>query len=141
MYGYQVLATDIGLPQIITGGVCLFLGLAGGIIICNWLKKAGRVTFEKELKAERAAAEAEAAKIIAQGEAGAKSEAIARREQFDKETAETRRELKKDESSLSKRKDALDQKFETLNSKERSSPQRPDSPTKDPASESRQPHP
>ncbi|HHH76559.1 MAG TPA: DUF3552 domain-containing protein, partial [Phycisphaerae bacterium] len=118
MFGYTTLAVEA--PLIITAVVSIVAGLIVGIAIKFWLEKTRRTTFEKELNAERAAAEAEAAKIIAQGEANAKSEAIAHREKFDNETAQTRKELKSDEASLSKRKDLLDQKFETLNSKERS---------------------
>jgi len=91
---------------------------AGGVL--TWLfNRSKRAASEKELAAARAAAEADGQKIIAQAEAQAKSEFIQRREQFDKETAATREELRSEEKRLAKRESIIDQKLETVHSKER----------------------
>ena len=102
------------------------LAFAGAIIVIvatalvmKFIERSRRAQTDKELAAQRAAAEAQAEKIIAQAEAKAKSEFINRREQFDSETEETRRELRTEEKRLAKREDMIDQKLETLNSKER----------------------
>jgi len=95
--------------------VCVCAG--GGIMA--WIQRSKRAAAEKELAAARAAAEADGQKILAQAEAQAKSEFIRRREQFDQETAEARRELREEEKRISKRESIIDQKLETLNAKER----------------------
>jgi len=78
-----------------------------------------REATEKELAAERAAAEAQAQKIVAQAEARAQSQLVELRKQFDNETEGTRKELRGEEKRLAKREDMIDQKLETAHSKER----------------------
>jgi len=110
----QMTGTQIGLA--IAG--CL-AGVLAGFALRFWVEKSRRAATDKELQAARLASEAEAQKILAQAEAKAKSEFIARREQFDKETEDTRQELRAEEKRLAKRADLVDQKLETLNTKER----------------------
>jgi len=95
----------------------LLVGLT--ILIVRILERSKRSAAENALAATKAAAKAEAEKIIAQAEAQAKSDLIARREQFDKETEGSRKQLRNEEKRLAKREDMIDQKLETLNSKER----------------------
>ena len=83
------------------------------------LEKARRTGAEAEIVALKAAAQSEAQKILAQAEAKAKSEYLAKREEFDNETEATRKEMRAEEKRLSKREDMIDQKLETLNAKER----------------------
>jgi len=107
-------------------GLMVALLFAGAItlvvvtgVAMKLLERSRRAVMEKELAARTAAAEAEAQKIVAQAEAKAKSEFISRREQFDKETETTRKELRGEEKRLAKREDMTDQKLETLHTKER----------------------
>ena len=87
--------------------------------IMKLLERARRSGAEMELAATKAAAESEAQKILAQAEAQAKTEFIARRKEFDEEMLSRGKELRTEEKRISKREDFLDQKLETLNSKER----------------------
>jgi len=86
------------------------------VLLIQRLRKA---TFNKELRMLRTAAEAEAAKIVAEARASAEQEFITRRERFDEQTESTRAELKAEEKRLAKRSDMADQKLETLQTKER----------------------
>ncbi len=95
----------------------LLIGIT--VFIMKLLERSRFTAVEKELAAAKAASEAEAQKIIAQAEAQAKSEYLTLRQQFDTETETTRRELRDEEKRLSKREDLVDQKLETLHTKER----------------------
>ena len=97
-------------------------GIAGGGIVALATILAGRArreTLQKEIAATRAAAEAEAQKLVAQAQAEAKTAYLTNRERFDAETESTRKELREEEKRLSKREDLIDQKLETLNTKDR----------------------
>jgi len=118
MLFYSLAASDPAQLAALAFAGAIICVLFGGVIM-HLIQRSKRHTFENELAAAKAAAEAEALKIIAQGEAQAKSELITRREQFDKETEATRRELREEERRLSKREDLVDQKMETVASKER----------------------
>ena len=89
------------------------------VVVIRLLERSKRSASQKELAAAKVASEAEAQKIIAQAQVEANKEAIKRRDQFDKETEATRRELRTEEKRLSKREDLIDQKLETINTKER----------------------
>ena len=118
MHSYTLLAelTGLDVALLFAGAILLVIATATAM----WfLQKTRRAQYDKELAAQRAAAEAEAQKIVAQAEAKAKTEFIARREQFDRETDETRKELRAEEKRLAKREDLVDQKLDTLNTKER----------------------
>jgi ribonuclease Y len=117
---FCILGQEIGLHLAI--GLTA-LGVIAGAAVMYVLRakaqKANKSTADKELAVVKAAAEAQAQKIVAQAEAQAKTEYIRRREQFDKETESTRQELKGEEKRLAKREDLLDQKLETVNTKEK----------------------
>ncbi len=95
----------------------LLIGIT--VVVIKLLERSKRSASQKELAAARVASEAEAQKIIAQAQVKANKEAIKRRDQFDKETEATRRELRTEEKRLSKREDLIEQKLETINTKER----------------------
>ena len=73
--------------------LCVMLGAT----IMHLVQRSKRAATEKELQAAQNAATAEAQKIVAQAEAQAKTEFINRREQFDKETEQARREVREEE--------------------------------------------
>jgi ribonuclease Y len=85
-----------------------------------WLiQRSRRVVVEKEMAAIRAAAEAQAQKILAQAEVEAKTEFIRCREKADTETELMRQELRAEEKRLAKREDILDEKLESTKAKDR----------------------
>ncbi|MBN2445397.1 MAG: ribonuclease Y [Phycisphaerae bacterium] len=75
----------------------------------------------REAEAERAVAEArqKAEEIIRTAEVQAKKSYLEMQERFERETAETREDLKATERRLTKREDALDKKMDVLDTKER----------------------
>jgi ribonuclease Y len=106
----------------VTAAIAIAALLVGGAIgfgIRIYLNHLGREALRRECENTRKAAEVESQKILAQAEAEAKSEFITRRQQFDEETEETRKELREEERRLSKREDLIDQKLESLSDKER----------------------
>jgi ribonuclease Y len=109
----------LDIPQ--TLGVLFAGALLVGIVLLaiKILERSRRATVDKEIAASKAAAEAEAKRIVAQAEAQAKTEFINRREQFDKETDEARKELREEEKRVAKREDATDRKLESLGAKEK----------------------
>jgi len=114
------------LAPALTPGQEISLWFGGAIILVAataWLMKllerARRQRVEMEADAVRRAAQTEAAKIVAEGEARAKSEFLKLRESFDKDTQSTRREMRDEEKRLAKREDLVDQKMETAGAKER----------------------
>jgi ribonuclease Y len=88
-------------------------------VIMKVVEKRRTSVVTQEADAIRRTAEAQAARIIAEGEAKAKSESLKLRESFDKETHAARQELREEEKRLAKREDIVDQKLETLIAKER----------------------
>ncbi|MFW5841591.1 MAG: Rnase Y domain-containing protein, partial [Planctomycetota bacterium] len=119
------MSTCLPLAQI-DPALAMVIGLAGtaigfliGFGVKILIERSRREVLEKEFNAARATAEAEAAKIVAEAQAQAKSELLERRQQFDAETEDTRKELREEERRLTKREDLLDSKLETINSKER----------------------
>jgi ribonuclease Y len=98
-------------------GVLIGGGLALGIRV--WINRIKQEGLRKELDVMRSAAEVEAQKIVAQGEADAKSEFLRRREEFDAETAKARQELRDEERRLAKREDLIDEKLESFHNKEK----------------------
>ena len=119
MEGPAILAalTQTQILALVFGAAIVGFLVAAGIM--TWVERAKRTQTEKELEARKQAAEAEAQKIIAQAEAKAQSNFVNRREQFEKDTEATRKELRDEERRLSKREDLIDQKLETISAKER----------------------
>ncbi|MFP4053513.1 MAG: ribonuclease Y [Phycisphaerae bacterium] len=105
--------------EIIAGLVGLAVGVLGFLVIRMQLDKSKRSALEKELAVARSAAEAEADKIVAQAEAKAKSDYINKMEEFERETAASKKELRQEERRIAKREDSLDQKLDTLHVKEK----------------------
>jgi ribonucrease Y len=89
-----------------------------GVVIW-WLGRARQQKAQSELAAQKAAAQAEAQRIVAQAEAQAKTELLRLREKFDQESEAARQELRNEEKRIGKREDLVDQKLDTLNTKER----------------------
>lgn len=117
MHPYSLAALDQG--DFIVGAFALIAGSALGVLLRLYFERVKRISLDKELESMKATAQSEAEKIVAVAEAKAKSEFINRREQFDQETDQTRKEMRAEEKRLAKREDFIDQKLETLNSKER----------------------
>lgn len=95
----------------------ILIGLTSAIF--KLIEHARKASVEKELEASRAAAKAEGEKILAQAEVHAKNQLIEMRKQFDSETDQTRQQLRTEEKRVSKREDLIDQKMETIATKER----------------------
>lgn len=93
--------------------------IALGYFVCIIVYKKRHAASETKLKQliEESAKEAE--KIKKEAELAAKAELYQRKEAFEKETQETRMELKQQERRLSKRDDNLERKMELLTKKER----------------------
>ena len=111
---------EITMPMLIGGAAA---GLVIGLIVMALIKsasaKTNRKTVEAEIAALKQAATAEAQTIRVEAEAHAKSEFITRREKFDIDTQETRKELREEEKRLAKREDTVDIKLDTLAAKEK----------------------
>ena len=114
----RMLAVTFGAEQVwaMVGGLLLIALTAAAMKL---LERARRATATKEIEALKLAAQAEAQKVVAQAEAQSKTELIALRSTFDRETEESRKGLREEERRVAKREDAIDQKLETVNTKER----------------------
>ena len=116
MTALAISVTPSEVALLFAGAILLVLGTG---MVFKLLERSRRGVAEQELAARRSAAESEAQKLIAQAEARAKTEFIDRRKQFDAETEASRQELRAEEKRIGKRGDLLDQKLETVNTKER----------------------
>ena len=108
--------------QLIEQILVLFAGLlliGITVAVMKVIERSRRAITQKEIAAGKATAEAEAQKIIAQAEAEAQRAFVKKREQFDRDTGSTRKELRNEEKRISKREDTIDQKVENLATKER----------------------
>ncbi len=114
----RTLALIFGAEQVwaLVGGV-LLMGVTA--MAMKLLERARRGTVAKEIEALKLAAEAEAKTVVAQAESRSKTELISLRAAFDKETEETRKGLREEERRVGKREDMIDQKLETVHTKER----------------------
>lgn len=95
------------------------LCIALGYFICSIVSKKRQLASEKRIKNLIEEAQREAEKIKKETELSVKAELYQRREIFEKETQETRIELRQQEKRLSKREDNLERKMELLTKKER----------------------
>ncbi len=112
------------LAAISTGeGIAAVVSFVVGVIVTGIYvlaqRKHRRAQAQTEAEAIITAAKAEAANITRQAEIEAKDEYLRRREAFDRDTAESRKELHAEERRLAKREDLIDQKMETITVKER----------------------
>jgi ribonuclease Y len=111
-----VITTGVGVAIAI---VCLLVGAGAAISIT--------VLYDKQRQAQMRAkgneiiqeAEREAANLVKAAQVEAKAEHLAKQEELAKEIAEIRAEQKETERRLSKREDSIDQKLDTLTTKER----------------------
>ena len=104
---------------ILVGIAVLIVAVAVTALIMKRLGNTKNRTIEAELSARRAAAESEAQRIVAQAEVQSKTDLLRLRQRQDAETESMRQDLRAEEKRLAKREDLIDQKLETLNSKER----------------------
>ena len=93
--------------------------IALGYFICILVYRKRRSASENKLKQLIEESTREAEKVRKEAELAAKAELYQRREAFEKETQETRMELKQQERRLSKREDNMERKMELLTKKER----------------------
>ena len=107
---YHVLAVIIG------------LGAGGGILWLALSAMGKTKTKLAQLEAESLLADAhnKAENIVKTAELEAKSEIIHKREKFENQAAEIRKQLRDQEMHLTKREDTVDRKWESVNGKERS---------------------
>lgn len=111
----QISAADYVLPALIGA-------IAGAALVVAYQALTGR---KKVAAAEQAAsaiisgAETRRDEIIRASEVETKAEFVRRQQEFDRETAVTRNELREVEKRLDKREDQLDKKLDMLNLKER----------------------
>ena len=94
-------------------------GIAIGYFICILVYKKKQAASEKRVKRIIEESLQNAEKIKKEAELAAKADLYQRREGFEKETQETRMELRLQEKRLSKREDNLERKMELLTKKER----------------------
>lgn len=95
------------------------VGIAIGYFICILVYKKKQAASEKRVKRIIEESLQNAEKIKKEAELAAKADLYQRREAFEKETQETRMELRLQEKRLSKREDNLERKMELLTKKER----------------------
>ena len=119
MTAYILLAAMEPGPIVAIAFAAAILAVCVTAYVMKLVERTKRDAAEKELDAQRIAAEAQAQKIVAQAEAQAQSQLLELRKQFDSETEGTRKELRGEEKRLAKREDMIDQKLETAHSKER----------------------
>ncbi|HHT9136541.1 MAG TPA: ribonuclease Y [Candidatus Wunengus sp. YC60] len=93
--------------------------IALGYFVCILVYRKRQSASEKKLKQLIEESTKEAEKVRKEAELAAKAELYQRREAFEKETQETKMELKQQERRLSKREDNLERKMELLTKKER----------------------
>ena len=93
--------------------------IALGYFICILVYRKRQSANEKKLKQLIEESTREAGKVRKEAELAAKAELYQRREAFEKETLETRMELKQQERRLGKREDNMERKMELLTKKER----------------------
>ncbi|MFO0837683.1 MAG: ribonuclease Y [Phycisphaerae bacterium] len=108
---------EIGL--VVSGAVGL---LAGAAAVFGWFQTRGRAGLAAQrAEVERAVADAREKReeILRGAEVEAQRKLIETMERFERETAETRNELKNTERRLEKREDSIDKKLDVLNTKER----------------------
>ena len=116
---------SVALAQVSTGWVfgTLLLGLiagAGAAYLIIWLQaKAKRTSAEDEATKIIKSAQGRALEIVRLAEVETKATFLARQEEFDRQTAATRNEIREAEKRLDKREDQLERKLDTLGIKER----------------------
>jgi ribonuclease Y len=112
---------DVLLAQITWSGVLLGLIVGAVVAVGAVVVRARIAQTSLAQQTERILGEArqEADNVLKAAQVEAKAELLASKEQFEKEAAEVRTEHKEIEKRLTKREDVIDQKLDTLETKER----------------------
>jgi ribonuclease Y len=97
----------------------ILIGILGFFTFQRIQRAKNRENLKRQAEMIIEEAHKEAEKIKQKGELEAKTEYLRRNEQFEKEAAETRNELRETERRLTKREDNLERKTEAINSRER----------------------
>lgn len=103
----------------LVGLLGLLVGIGGTIAVYTILNKGTRLAARREVERIIDEARQRADQTLQQAKVDAKEEYLKRREDFERESASTRNELKDLERRLSKREDLLDRKLEEVANKER----------------------
>jgi ribonuclease Y len=107
-------------PVVVAASLSGLVGIGLTIVTFMLLGRTSRERTRREAEDNIKQAQREADGILKKAEIEAKSELISLREKFEKETQNTRSELRDVEKRLDKREDTLDRKLDTLSTKERS---------------------
>ena len=116
------LAQETGWPAalvVVVGIIALVVGGGIGSAIAYFLTARKTRETKSETEGLLAKAQAEAAAVLKEARVTAKEEAIRAREAFEKETSQTREELRERDRVIAKREDSLEAKMETLTRKEK----------------------
>jgi ribonuclease Y len=103
----------------LVGLLGLLLGIGGCLAVYTILNKGTRLAARREAERVLGEARQRADQVLQQAKVDVKEEYLKRREEFERESAGTRNELKDLERRLSKREDLLDRKLEEVANKER----------------------
>ncbi len=103
----------------VTAIIGVALGIGGTLAALQLLGTQRRAAIRGEAERILADAKRESEQTVQKAEIDAKAEFIKQRDQFERETAKTREEIKDAERRLGKREDTLERKLDTLNTKER----------------------
>lgn len=123
MFGMVSPLLAAGGPGWTTFTVCLVLALiAGGAAAWFWVQaqtRSRRATHERELAQEHERLELQRQEILGKADVESQKKFLEMMDRFERETIDTRNELKSIEKRLSKREDVLDKKLDVLSTKER----------------------
>jgi ribonuclease Y len=120
MAGLPLGAIDLGLAEIIVIGVAvLMVGAVLALVIRGLLAKQRGSKAINDAETIIARAKDDAGRIVKEAALEAKAEFLKRREEFEKQTAQTQRELRDLTKRLSKREDGIERKMDNLSHKER----------------------
>ncbi len=105
--------------QLVVGLACLAIGAAATWVLQRQQAQRQEVARKAELERQVSEAQLRATEIVKAAEVESQKKFIDVMDRFEKETAETRNELKSTERRIAKREDGLDRKMDVLASKER----------------------
>ena len=106
----------VGIALVFAGAIVV-VGVVGFVTL--YMARGRQQKAKAETEAQLASARTEAQRIVAQAEAQAKTEFLKLREKFDAESESAREGLRAEEKRVAKREDLVDEKLETLSTKER----------------------
>jgi ribonucrease Y len=114
-----MLAAELWLTAGLAVAAGIALGVLGVLAYRRLLAAQAHDSARQQARQILSTAQAESEKLTRQAQIDAKAEVIRLREQFEKDTEESRKEVRNEERRVAKREDLLDQKTEMLASKER----------------------